>query len=88
MPLYEVVRTDAVEPGGFVNALVIAGGTAQARAAVAHLVPKGAELLAAKVDVRAPRGGGQIRLLTTYHDESPTLDDAFGHDPAQHVTTW
>ena len=35
MPLYEVRRTDAVQPGEFDNALVIAGGRARARAAVA-----------------------------------------------------
>jgi hypothetical protein len=68
MALYEVVRTDDVQPGEFVNALVIAHGARQARNAVRHLEGVTASnVLAAPVDVSsrdvAPR------LMTTYHDE-------------------
>jgi hypothetical protein len=75
MPLYQVIRTDTVLPGEFDNAYVIAGGTAQAREAVRGLfgVPKSAELLADKVDVSAPRGGGKIRVLSTYYDEREAM---------------
>jgi len=67
MPLYEVRRTDTVQPGEFVNALVIAGGTAQARAAVQHLegvTKKNVE--AVKVDTNGRNG---VRLLSIYNDE-------------------
>lgn len=76
MPLYSVTRTDSVAPGEFESALVIAGGTSQARNAVAHLLKKGQTVEAEKLDVSGPRGGGRITLLTTVFDESPTLDDA------------
>ena len=67
MPLYEVRRTDDVKPGEFVDAFVIAGGTAQARAAVQHLqgVTK-KNVTAVKVDTNGRNG---VRLLSTYHDE-------------------
>jgi len=67
MPLYQVRRTDEVQPGEFVDAFVIAGGTAQARAAVQHLqgvTKKNVE--AVKVDTNGRNG---VRLLSTYHDE-------------------
>ena len=73
MPLYEVSRTDAVGPGEFDNALVIAGGAAQARSAVAHLLKPGQSVNAVKLDVSGPRGGGAIRLLDTYFDEREAL---------------
>jgi hypothetical protein len=69
MPLYEVSRTDDVQPGEFDNALVIAGGTGQARSAVAHLLKPGQSVSARKLDVSGPRGGGAVRLLATYFDE-------------------
>lgn len=74
MPLYEVRRTDTVQPGEFVNALVIAGGTAQARAAVQHLegvTKKNVE--AVKVDTNGRNG---VRLLSIYNDErEPVTSD-------------
>lgn len=71
MPLYEVRRTDAVQPGEFDNALVIAGGRARARAAVAHLVPKGASVEALRVEtVNQPTA-----LLAAYFDERPAGSD-------------
>jgi hypothetical protein len=74
MPLYEVRRTDTVQPGEFVNALVIAGGTAQARAAVQHLegVTK-RNVEAVKVDTNGRNG---VRLLSIYNDErEPVTSD-------------
>lgn len=74
MPLYEVRRTDTVQPGEFVNALVIAGGTAQARAAVQHLegvTKKNVE--AVKMDTSRRNG---VRLLSIYNDErEPVTSD-------------
>lgn len=74
MPLYEVRRTDTVQPGEFVNALVIAGGTAQARSAVQHLegVTK-RNVEAVKVDTNGRNG---VRLLSIYNDErEPVTSD-------------
>lgn len=65
MALYEVVRVDTVQPGEFDNALVIAAGTALARKAVAHLLPKGAQVIAARVELT----GVPTKLLSTYFDE-------------------
>ncbi len=76
MPLYQVDRTDSVAPGEFAGALVIAGGSAQARTAVAHLLKPGQKVSAERIDVSVTRGSGRITLLTTEFDESPTLDDA------------
>jgi hypothetical protein len=67
MALYEVVRVDDVQPGEFDNALVIARGAARARAAVAHLLPKGAEVMAVPYDVNGAKVG--TKLVTTYFDE-------------------
>lgn len=67
MALYEVVRVDDVKPGEFDNALVIAAGAARARAAVAHLLPEGAQVAAAPVDVNGARVG--TKLLASYFDE-------------------
>ena len=75
MALYDVSRTDvdSIEPGAFVSAFVVAGGTAQARAAVEHLegvTPK--NLRARRVDLTSG-----IRLLSAYWDErevSPQSD--------------
>lgn len=70
MALYEVFRTDAVAPGEFVNALVVAGGSALARKSVGHLPGVTAKnVRAERVDV----AGQGTKLLTTYFDESPTL---------------
>lgn len=67
MALYEVERTDldAVQPGEFYNAVVIAGGTAQAREAVAHMSG------VTKKNVRAKRidTTSGIHVLAAYHDE-------------------
>nr|WSW58465.1 hypothetical protein OG513_07655 [Streptomyces sp. NBC_00998] len=66
MALYEVVRNDIVGPGEFVSATVIAGGTAQARKAVAHM--KGVartNVTATRVDVTGP-----TLVIAAYWDES------------------
>jgi hypothetical protein len=65
MALYEVIRVDDVKPGEFVSAFVIAGGTAQARQAVAHLngVTK-KNVMAAKVDTTK-----RVQLISVYEDE-------------------
>ena len=77
MALYEVSRTDEVGPGEFVSGFVIAGGTAQARNAVANQcgVNKGAS------NVRAERVNltDSIRLLVAYYDETPT--EHYGDQP-------
>lgn len=75
MPLYDVSRTDTVQPGEFGNALVIAGGTAQARSAVQHLPGVTRKnVKAVKVDTTSRHG---IRLLTTYFDERQPEDSFF-----------
>lgn len=67
MALYEVERTDLddVRPGEFVQAVVIAGGTAQARNAVAHMTG------VTKMNVKAKRMDTTdgIHVLSTYFDE-------------------
>lgn len=67
MALYQVSRTDAdaVQPGEFVNAVVIAGGTGQAREAVAHMTG------VTKKNVRAERMDltSGIQVLAAYFDE-------------------
>lgn len=67
MALYEVTRTDMdqVKPGEFINAAVIAGGTAQAREAVAHMSG------VTKKNVRAERVNltSGVRVIAAYHDE-------------------
>jgi hypothetical protein len=69
MALYEVIRTDEPKAGEFVSAFVIAGGTAQARNAVAHLrgvvaTGKRTNVLAGKVDTAK-----HIQLISVYEDE-------------------
>jgi hypothetical protein len=71
MALYEVARVDTVKPGEFDNALVIARGAAKARAAVAHLLPEGAEVMALPVDTNGAHQS--VRLLFTYFDERHPL---------------
>lgn len=69
MALYVVTRTDNPGPGEFVDAHVIAGGVAQARALVSHLegVTK-TNVVARRVDVtKAPN-----QVISTYFDERPT----------------
>lgn len=76
MALYEVVRVDDAQPGEFVNALVLASGAARARKAVAHLLPDGAQVLAAPLSTTVKDGSV---LLTSYFDEreaTPTADDS------------
>ncbi|MDX3551006.1 hypothetical protein PV729_04335 [Streptomyces europaeiscabiei] len=73
MALYEVKRTDTVQPGEFDNALVVAGGTALARSLVKHLLPdrKGVKVEAHKVDIVHSAG-----LLVAYFDETqPHVSD-------------
>lgn len=69
MALYEVFRTDDVQPGEFVYALVIAGGTAQARGAVRHMGGVTAKnVQAVRRDVVA-----DVALLSVEHDEREPL---------------
>lgn len=65
MALYQVSRTDDVQPGEFINAVVIAGGTAQARDAVSHMSG------VTKKNVRAERldTTSGIQVLAAYFDE-------------------
>ena len=70
MALYEVTRTDKIQPGEFDSGYVIAGGTALARKMVAHLpgVQKdGKNVKAEKVDVAKVN-----MLLSAYFDERDT----------------
>lgn len=76
MALYEVSRTDDVQPGEFVSAFVIAGGTAQARYLVDHMSgvsPKGKNVRAVKVDTTK-----EITLLSAYWDERDPEPSAEG----------
>ncbi|MFJ9318821.1 hypothetical protein [Streptomyces globisporus] len=74
--IYEVSRTDDVQPGEFVSAVVIAPGKDLARRSVAHLpgvkvTGKGRNVKAEPLDTTGP-----ARLISVYEDETPTLDDA------------
>lgn len=74
MALYQVSRTDDAGPGEFVSAYVIAGGKAQARGAVAHMngvSAKGANVVAERVELIRE----DVSVISTYFDESPTLDE-------------
>lgn len=69
MALYEVIRTDDVQPGEFISGYVIAGGAGQARSAVAHLpgavlTGKRANLFAEKVELT-----NGVKLISVYEDE-------------------
>lgn len=70
MALYKVSRTDDVQPGEFVDAYVIAGGTAQARGAVSHMggVTK-KNVLAQRVDTTYDGSN----VLFAYFDEREGL---------------
>lgn len=65
MALYEVTRTDEPGPGEFVSATVIAGGTAQARRAVAHLEG----VTTANVEATRKDITGRTELVSVYWDE-------------------
>lgn len=88
MALYHVTRIDAdtIKPGSFVDAYVVAGGTAQARKAVAHLVDGKAKLLrATRVDLTS-----RTYVLNTYWDERTEElpePEPFGHMPARYVNS-
>jgi hypothetical protein len=69
MAIYEVSRTDAVQPGEFVSAVVIAPGVDLARKSVDHLPGvkssgKGRNVEARKLDTTGP-----VRLISVYEDE-------------------
>lgn len=76
MALYEVKRVDDVQPGEFDSAMVIAGGTALAREAVAHMLPKGAKVTAEKVDTT--RRNATPVVLSAYWDEREPVGEASG----------
>lgn len=70
MALYKVTRTDEPGPGEFVDATVIAGGTAQARKAVAHLPG-----VTAKNVVAVPVSTtGRTEIVSVYYDERTSSD--------------
>jgi hypothetical protein len=77
MALYEVERTDRPGPGEFVNALVIAGGTALAREMVQRfegVTPKNVKA-ARKDTTEVPR------VLSVYWDESEASPEAPQAEP-------
>ncbi|WP_030737247.1 hypothetical protein [Streptomyces sp. NRRL S-31] len=84
MAIYGVFRTDDVQPGEFVSAVVIAPGVDQARRAVAHLsgvvaTGKGRNVKAEKLDTT-----GATRLVSIYEDErtpEPAEDDPADNYP-------
>jgi hypothetical protein len=81
MAIYNVSRTDRPGPGEFVDAVVIAPGVDQARRAVGHfagvvVTGKGRNVKAEKLDTT-----GDVRLISVYEDETPTLDDALDDAP-------
>lgn len=64
MALYEVTRTDDVQPGELVSALVIAGGVAKARGRVQHLTgATPTNVVAERIDTTGDE------MLATYFDE-------------------
>lgn len=70
MALYEVSRTDDVQPGEFVSAYVLAGGARLARQRVRHLtgvLKDATNVRAVKIDV-----GKADALLNVYFDERAT----------------
>lgn len=70
MPLYEVRRTDTVQPGEFDSAYVLAKGTATARlrvAGAAGVKANGSNLKATRIETTNVPGAGV--LLTAYYDE-------------------
>ncbi|MGI5408201.1 hypothetical protein ACQEV9_15540 [Streptomyces chartreusis] len=74
MPLYEVRRTDAVQPGEFEFGYVLAKGTATARQRVtgaAGVKANGSNVKATKVETTNVPGAGV--LLTAYYDEREQL---------------
>ncbi|MFE1763088.1 hypothetical protein ACFW81_02530 [Streptomyces angustmyceticus] len=69
MAIYEISRTDAVQPGEFVSAVVIAPGVDLARKSVAHLpgvkaTGKGRNVIARHLDTTGP-----VKLISIYEDE-------------------
>jgi hypothetical protein len=74
MALYKVSRTDDIQPGEFVDGYVIAGGTAQARGAVAHMegvTPNGSNVVAQRMGLT-----DSITVLSAYFDERAPQGDA------------
>ncbi|MEU9560338.1 hypothetical protein [Streptomyces fumanus] len=69
MAIYQVSRTDAVQPGEFVDAVVIAPGRDLARRAVAHL--PGVKVTGKYRNVKAEPldTTGPVRLVSIYEDE-------------------
>lgn len=86
MAIYEVSRTDDVQPGEFVSAVVIAPGVDLARKSVGHLpgvkaTGKGRNVTAVHLDTTGP-----VRLVSIYEDETPTLDDALDDDAPEFLS--
>ncbi|MFE1089554.1 hypothetical protein ACFW5K_19910 [Streptomyces albidoflavus] len=75
MALYKVSRTDtdaAIKPGEFIDAFVIAGGTALARYAVAHLPGVTRKnVIAERVDVAAPESASLIGVYFNEASDDP-----------------
>ncbi|MFI2188006.1 hypothetical protein [Streptomyces sioyaensis] len=84
--IYEIVRTDAVQPGEFVSAVVIAPGVDLARKSVGHLpgvksTGKGRNVEARKLDTTGP-----VQIINIYEDETVTLDDALDDDAPEFLS--
>ncbi|MFF7408685.1 hypothetical protein [Streptomyces lydicus] len=81
--IYQVERTDAVQPGEFVSAVVIAPGVDRARKLIAHLPGvkasgKGRNVRVEKLDVTGP-----AHIVSLYEDEripEPQNDALFAVD--------
>jgi hypothetical protein len=83
MAIYEVSRTDAVQPGEFVSAVVIAPGVDLARKAVDHLPGVKASGAKRNVEARKLDTTGPVRLISVYEDETPTLPFADAESDAE-----
>ncbi|WP_030695076.1 hypothetical protein [Streptomyces albidoflavus] len=82
MALYKVSRTDtdaAIKPGEFIDAFVIAGGTALARKAVAHLPgATRSNVSAVRIDTASP---AESELIGVYFNEAS--DDPQPSEPVE-----
>jgi hypothetical protein len=73
MAIYEIVRTDSVQPGEFVSAVVIAPGVDLARKSVDHLPGVKASGKGRNVEARKLDTTGPVKLISIYEDERPTV---------------
>ncbi|MFE3409433.1 hypothetical protein ACFXMT_14185 [Streptomyces mirabilis] len=81
--IYNVFRTDDVQPGEFVSAVVIAPGKDLARKAFADRPGVVASGKRRNVEAAPLDTTGPVSVVSVYHDETPTLDDALADvDPS------